>query len=79
MRVRFNNRLYRNCEGHQPCILVIKDFDDYIYGAFISDYLRSKNKFYGTGECFLFTFEVNYYTYNFKIILNIILNLIIIF
>jgi hypothetical protein len=47
-----------NCVQKAPCVLVIKDYDGYVFGAYCSDYLEVKHKFYGNGETFLFTFKV---------------------
>ena len=37
-------------------ILVIKDDDDNIFGAYASECFEPNKNFSGTGECFLFTF-----------------------
>lgn len=51
-------RLLTNCFQKAPCFVIIKDFDNYVFGAYCSDFLEVKNKFYGNGETFLFTFKV---------------------
>ena len=38
--------------------MVIKDYDNYIFGAYCSDFFELKHTFYGNGETFLFTFKV---------------------
>ncbi|KAM4540705.1 oxidation resistance protein 1 isoform 3-T3 [Fundulus diaphanus] len=47
--------LYRKLSAtDSPVLLVIKDALDELFGAFLSDPLRPSEKFYGTGETFLF-------------------------
>ncbi|XP_012711229.2 nuclear receptor coactivator 7 isoform X2 [Fundulus heteroclitus] len=47
--------LYRKLSTtDSPVLLVIKDALDELFGAFLSDPLRPSEKFYGTGETFLF-------------------------
>jgi hypothetical protein len=41
-----------------PIILIVKTFDEEIFGAFLSDSLKIQSSFYGTGETFLFNFTV---------------------
>ena len=48
--------LYYRAEGIKNTILLVKTTDNEIFGAYISEDLKIHNKFYGTGECFLFTF-----------------------
>uniref|UniRef100_W5M9T7 Uncharacterized protein n=1 Tax=Lepisosteus oculatus TaxID=7918 RepID=W5M9T7_LEPOC len=50
--------LYRKlADTESPALLVIKDFHNQIFGAYVSDPLRPSEAFYGTGETFLFTFH----------------------
>lgn len=47
--------LYRRLSGSDsPVLLVIKDALDQVFGSFLSHPLRPSEKFYGTGETFLF-------------------------
>ena len=47
---------YNKCEGISNSILVIKDSENNIFGAYASEAFAPKNTFFGTAECFLFTF-----------------------
>ncbi|KAL1272942.1 hypothetical protein QQF64_028804 [Cirrhinus molitorella] len=52
---------YSKVEGHDPTVLLLKTADEEICGAFLSSDWAQKNcdekgfKFFGTGECFVFT------------------------
>uniref|UniRef100_A0A9R1SSA0 TBC1 domain family member 24 n=2 Tax=Cyprinus carpio TaxID=7962 RepID=A0A9R1SSA0_CYPCA len=52
---------YSRVEGHDPTVLLLKTADEEICGAFLSSDWAQKNcdekafKFFGTGECFVFT------------------------
>ena len=48
--------LYKKCEGIKNSILVIKDKDQNIFGAFASDIIYPSFTFTGTPDSFLFTF-----------------------
>ena len=48
--------LYNKCEGINNSIIIIKDDEDNIFGAYASEEFTPTSKFSGTGECFLFTF-----------------------
>ncbi|KAG1457364.1 hypothetical protein G6F46_008044 [Rhizopus delemar] len=47
--------LYSSTKDYEgPCIMIIKDADKQIYGAYLSSTLKCQNNmYYGTGECFL--------------------------
>ncbi|CAO3655747.1 unnamed protein product [Mucor hiemalis] len=36
-----------------PCMMIIKDADEQIFGSYLSNTLSSQSHYYGTGECFL--------------------------
>ena len=48
--------LYKKCEGIKNSILVIKDKEKNIFGAFVTDVLHPSANFIGTPDSFLFTF-----------------------
>ena len=58
--------LYDKCEGINNSILVVKDEEGNTFGGYVSEAWKPKFTFYGTGECFLFTYfkENRIYTYN---------------
>ena len=47
---------YNKCQEINNSILVIKDDDDNIFGAYASENFEPNKNFSGTGECFLFSF-----------------------
>ena len=47
---------YDKCEKVNNSILVLKDEDGNIFGGYASEEWSPKYTFYGTGECFLFTY-----------------------
>lgn len=48
----------RRCEFLQPAILVVRDVENHVFGAYLSHGIRmSKGSFYGNGESFLYTFR----------------------
>ena len=48
--------LYKKCEGIKNSILVIKDKDQNVFGAYASDIIYPSFTFTGTADSFLFTF-----------------------
>lgn len=48
------NTLFRNCEYIEPCILIIEEFNGNVFGAYLSDYIKTGFKFYGSAECCVF-------------------------
>lgn len=50
--------LYRSLSKYQgPVLLIIKDSEGNVFGAFSSCSLKPSESFYGTGETYLFTFK----------------------
>ena len=47
---------YNKCEGINNSILLIKDDEGNVFGAYASEVYSPTSTFTGTGECFLFTF-----------------------
>jgi len=46
--------LYRNIQGQGPCVMVLRNSENELFGAFISEPFDPSNKgFFGTPECFL--------------------------
>jgi hypothetical protein len=53
------NTLLKASELNSPLILLIRDIDGSVFGAYLSDYLRMMpHQFFGAGETFLFCFRV---------------------
>ena len=48
--------LYKKCEGVKNSILVIKDDEGNVFGAYASDMFYPSSTFCGNQDCFLFTF-----------------------
>jgi hypothetical protein len=59
---------YNRCKEKKlnNSLLIIKDSENNIFGAYASEILAPSNHFFGTAECFLFTFykENKIYVYN---------------
>ncbi|OUM60048.1 hypothetical protein PIROE2DRAFT_27175, partial [Piromyces sp. E2] len=47
--------LYDRIVGKGPLIMVIKDTQDQIFGAYIPNSVKISTRFYGSGECFLWS------------------------
>ncbi|KAM4040970.1 nuclear receptor coactivator 7 isoform 2-T3 [Anomaloglossus baeobatrachus] len=53
--------LYRNvCSVDSPVLLVIKDMDNQVFGAYATHPFRLSDHYFGTGETFLFTFNPDF-------------------
>ncbi|XP_056422455.1 nuclear receptor coactivator 7 isoform X3 [Hyla sarda] len=53
--------LYRNlCSLDSPVLLVVKDMDNQVFGAYATHPFRLSDHYYGTGETFLFTFNPDF-------------------
>ncbi|KAM9666644.1 nuclear receptor coactivator 7 isoform 3-T8 [Trichechus inunguis] len=53
--------LYRKCALlDSPVLLVIKDMDNQIFGAYATHPFKFSDHYYGTGETFLYTFSPNF-------------------
>lgn len=48
---------YLNTEGYKCTIIAIKDDNQHIFGGYLTESIRNSQKFYGTGESFVFTFH----------------------
>lgn len=56
--------LYRSLSQYEgPILLVIKDSNNVVFGAFCSCSLQQSDSFYGTGETYLFTFKDKFRRY----------------
>ncbi|XP_066497113.1 nuclear receptor coactivator 7 isoform X2 [Hoplias malabaricus] len=53
----------RTAQIRRPVLLLIKDMQNQVFGAFCSDTLKVSDKCYGTGETFLFTFGPEFKTF----------------
>lgn len=45
--------LFRNVRNKGPCVIAIRDSEDQVFGAFLSEPPEPSPSYYGTGECFL--------------------------
>ncbi|CAF4386279.1 unnamed protein product, partial [Rotaria magnacalcarata] len=56
-------QLYRRCgevDHDLPALIIVKDVEQNIFGAFTSHQLMISEGFYGTGESFLFTIHPDF-------------------
>merc|ERR1712176_1667139 len=49
--------MYRQVADAGPCILIVEDSSNCIFGAFLSEGLVQGGRCYGTHECFVFRYE----------------------
>ncbi|ESN96810.1 hypothetical protein HELRODRAFT_193374 [Helobdella robusta] len=57
--------LFRKMEKVEgPVLLIVKDDHDVIFGAMLSQTLKPSEVFYGSGECYLFTFRTQFLKYS---------------
>ena len=54
------HHLLRRAEHESPLLIIIKDENDFVFGAYCSTELWFSESYYGNGETFLFTFRVIY-------------------
>jgi len=52
------HNLLRRTQNEYPTLIVIKDENDFVFGAYCSNELWFSDNFYGNGETFLYTFRV---------------------
>ncbi|ORX48544.1 TLD-domain-containing protein, partial [Hesseltinella vesiculosa] len=45
--------LYSKAAATGPCILLLRDNDGQVFGAFLNESIQTHLSYYGTGECFL--------------------------
>jgi hypothetical protein len=50
--------MFHKTKNLYPSFILIEDSKGQVFGAFMSRDIRESNKFYGTGESFVFTFKV---------------------
>ncbi|XP_045192773.2 MTOR-associated protein MEAK7-like [Mercenaria mercenaria] len=56
-------QLTRYVLGKGPNVLLVKDKDGYVFGAYVSDSWEIKPSFYGSEDCFLFSLKPEYGVY----------------
>lgn len=49
--------MMRNAARKAPTVLVVRDFDKHVFGAYCSEAWRLDKRFFGTGESFVFQLE----------------------
>ncbi|KAI9026596.1 TLD-domain-containing protein [Phycomyces nitens] len=53
------NTFYSRIKEKGPCILILENSEEEIFGAYISEPFQSGSLYYGSGECFLWRIEPN--------------------
>ncbi|CAG8547715.1 11532_t:CDS:2 [Funneliformis mosseae] len=48
--------MYHKVKDKGPLIVAIKDMNEQVFGAFVSESLKPRPSYYGTGECFLWKY-----------------------
>lgn len=48
---------YSNVKNRDNTVIVIRDENNYVFGAYCSSVWKPSNRFYGRGESFVFTFH----------------------
>lgn len=51
--------LLRKAKGHAPTVLLVRDMSRHVFGAFCSESWRMSQRYFGTGETFVFRVEPN--------------------
>lgn len=51
--------LLRKSKGKAPTVLLVRDMDKHVFGAFCSEPWKLSSRYYGTGETFVFRVEPN--------------------
>jgi hypothetical protein len=52
-----HHTMFRNLKGQDFSFLILKDTLGHIFGAYLTGAIRSRNKFCGDGDSFVFTFH----------------------
>jgi len=60
------NTFYRSVEDISPTLIVIKDYNGYIFGGFATQPWKIYTRYYGTGESFLFTLQPQFSFFKWK-------------
>ncbi|EFA83014.1 hypothetical protein PPL_03796 [Heterostelium album PN500] len=55
--------MYAKTYSQGACIILLKDFNNNVFGGFISESIKVSKSFYGSGECFLMKFKPTYKSY----------------
>jgi hypothetical protein len=49
--------MFSKCEAYDQTLIFIKDSCNFVFGSFNSETWKDSNRYYGTGESFVFTFR----------------------